>query len=378
MLVKTTNNITVQAPNTYLSNLEVAGTNVLRVKNINVLSPSWAIQLGNTGEAQAEIKMLGTAVIGGTAGTITGTTNFDHPADTPVYAIKYDQLVFERSTVGTAGTATPITGGTVNIMPNSPYTFFDDTTGASTYGYRSYYQNSVTLGTSLESDWLTSAGFQFFSLAKMRQRVKDKLVNSTYITSDLVIDDWINEWGETMNNTAIDVDEGYAMGTFQVAYGVGTELVQITQADFKQLRRVWYSDASGTYIATKMESNTFSPNRTFSTTYPYFYFEGDTLLGRKPSDQGAGTFTCEYYKLFTTLVNDTDTIPVNMQGYTKGFVNYALGQALIKDQKEGIPRIQEALADKELFKKEITPRNKTGATYVDIVEDTGEDSELWY
>lgn len=379
MIIRAKNNLDVVAEYSYLSNAEVAGTNVIRVKNINPYSSNWAVQVGDTGQSQAEIVLLGAGAVSGTSLSLNGSTLYSHPADTPVYATKYDKIVFEVSTTGTAGTATPITGGTVTITPNTPYTQFDHTSGATTYAYRVYYLNSVTNGSSSESDWLTSSGFAFYSLSKMRQRVRDKLVNSTYLPDDSVIDDWLNEWLESMTNAAIDVNEGYQMGTTSVSYSPNVDLGTITATDFKQLHRVWYADGSGTYTATKMDSNDFTPNRTFTNTFPYFFMQGDSVIGRRPYDAG-GTFVCEYYKLSPVLVNDTDTIPVSMWGYTKSFINYALSQALFKDSKiqESQLKLQEAMADRDLFKREITPRNKTGATYVNIVEDIGSDSLLWF
>src|SRR5205814_1972920 len=153
------------------------------------------------------------------------------------------------------------------------------------------------------------------------------------------------------------------MGTTSVSFASGVELGTITATDFKQLKRVWYADGSGTYQATKMDSNSYSPNRTFTTTFPYFYFEGDSVIGRKPSSgESAGTFVIEYYKLPSILVNDTDTLPINMQGYSKSFVNYAHSQALFKDTKieDATHKLAEATADRDLFKKELTPRSKTG------------------
>lgn len=384
MFVRQINNLTLDVPKTYLATAISSGTAVLPVKSWAGFSSSWAVQLGETAENQAEVLLLGTAALSGTLGTATANCLYDHPADTPVYAIKYDKVVFERSTAGTAGTASPIAGGTLAIQVNQPKTLYDDTTGSSSYAYKTYWQNSVTGGTSLESGWIIPAGGtpSLFSLGKLRQRAKNKLVNASYIPDDQDWTDWINEWGEVMNNTAIDVDEGYSMGTFTLSFAANQELGTITQADFKQLRRVWFQDASGAYQATKMESNTFSPNKTFSVSYPYFYFEGDNVIGRKPGTEqacGVGSMLIEYYRLFTPMVNDNDSLPVNMQGYSKTFVDYADAQALARDQKtqESQAKLAEAMNGLAMFKKEITPRSKTGPTYEDIVEDTAADQELW-
>jgi hypothetical protein len=378
MIIPTVNNLTVNSPKTYLSNSLSVGTNVLNVKNLNGFGASWAIQLGDTGEAQAEIVLLSSSTPVGTLGTISGTCVYDHPADTPVYAIKFDQIVFERSTTGTAGAAVPMTNGTVGIQCNSQTTVFDDTTGLSTYAYKTYFRNSALPLSSTESDWITSSGFSFYSLGKLRQRVKDKLVNSSYMPDETIINDWLNEWLEMMTNTAIDVNEDYSLGTTSIVYTGTAELGTITDTDFKQPRRIYYCDSSGSFTATKMDVNSFSPNKTFTNTYPYYYFQGDNIIGRKPSDS-TGTLQIVYYKNTPVMVNDTDELPLSMRAYTKSFVDYGHAQALFKDSKsdEATLKLQEASSMLQRYKTELTPRGKTGVTYVDIVEDTGADQELW-
>ena len=101
MIIRTQNNLTVNAPKTFLTHDEVAGTGILRWRNAAGFTASWAVQVGETGEEQTEILLLGTATPAGTAGTLTANTSFAHPADTPIYGIKYNQVVYERSTAGT-------------------------------------------------------------------------------------------------------------------------------------------------------------------------------------------------------------------------------------------------------------------------------------
>src|SRR5258707_3690917 len=98
MLIKTRNILTDFSEKTYTTNGEVSGTNVLRWENPDIFNASWGVQVGETGEAQSEIVLLGASTPAGTAGTLTANTLYEHPANTPLYAIKYDQLVFERST----------------------------------------------------------------------------------------------------------------------------------------------------------------------------------------------------------------------------------------------------------------------------------------
>lgn len=372
----------VDAPFTYLSQLVSAGTNVFPWKS-PIGNASWAVQFGATGENQSEILLFSSATPTGTAGTTTANSLYDHPADTPLYAIKYDQIVYERSTTGTAGTAVPISGGTVNIQCTGTTTFFDDTTGASNYAYKTYFQNSVTSVKSTESDWIIPGGFSFYSLGNIRQRVKDRLVSAGYIdglkVEDYMINGWINEWQELMTNVAADVNEDYQMGTLTVNFAGTTDLGTITTTDFRGgFKRVWYSDGSGTYQASKMDSNTFSPNKTFTNTFPYFFMQGDNVIGRRPNDT-TGSFICEYYKVAPILIEDTDQVAITMQSYTKSFVDYAHAQALFKDQKitESQMKLDEAYKQLEIFKRQIAPRNTATFTSIDIVEDTGNEQSVW-
>lgn len=374
-LLKTTNNLTVNALKTFLSNPEVAGTGVLRWKNFTGFSPSWAIQIGETGEEQSEIVILGTATPSGTAGTLTGTTLFEHPADTPIYAIKYNQIVFERSTSGTAGTATPIAGGTINIDPSQSFTQYDDTLSSSGYAYKTYFYNSVLAVQSAESDWITDTGYTFYSLASIRQRIKDKLWNSSFLPDDKVIDNWINEWRDKMVNAAIAVNEEYSMGSVQVQFksdGLGT----ITIPDFKQARRVWITyDGQNAFQSTKMSPNDYIPTQIFTDTHPYHFWFGNNIFAVKPEENG-GTATILFYRSGTPMVNETDELPMTMVAYTDSFVDFGVAQALFKDGKTAEYQIKmaEVNAAKQMFLMEMSPRDKSGPTNIDLVETTsGED-----
>src|SRR3990167_2500281 len=231
MVIQAVNNLHIDAPQTFLSVAEVAGTTVLRVRNSAGINTSWAVQVGRIGEEQSEV-VLGTVPNSGTINC--GALAFEHPSDTPLYFIKYNQVVFERSTSGTAGTATAMTSGTVGYQADSNYTIFDDTSGSTTYAYKTYFRNSELAVNSTESDWIIPGGAVFYSLSALRDRVKEKLWNSDFIKSDKTIDNWINEWKDEMSNAAIKVNENYAMGTVDLAFGT-TGLGTITTGDFKQL-----------------------------------------------------------------------------------------------------------------------------------------------
>ena len=124
-----------------------------------------------------------------------------------------------------------------------------------------------------------------------------------------------------------------------------------------------------------MNINDFVPNQTFSSTHPYHAWQGDTVIRVFPDESG-GTARVTFYRFGTTMVNDTDTLPQQMRAYTKSFVDYGLTQAYYKDGKEsaGDRYLISANAAKNQFKSNLVPRDKTGPTYVDVVEPTSGDN----
>jgi hypothetical protein len=378
MILTNENLLHLDAPKTFLANNYAAGVGTFALKNINGFGSSWAIQMGEIGEEQSEVLILsGTA--SGTLGTTTAVSLYDHSAETPVYAIKYDQIVFERSVTGTSGSAAPLTGGTITIQADRLETQFDDTSGSASYGYRTYYRNSVLNVTTTESDWQILGGPTFYSLSSIRSRTQDKLWDATYIKDTQKIDDWTNEWKDELTNGVISVNEDYALGTENVAFGTNG-LGTVSAADFKQVRRVWITtDGINSYQSTKMDISDIQPNQVFSSTHPYHAWKGDSVFQVNPSDT-AGTASLIFYRLGTTLKNDTDELPVPMRGYTKSFVDYNLAQAFLKDGKlaEYQQKMAETAIAKQGFINELVPRDKTGPTMITMVEPiSGESYNIW-
>ena len=379
MIIKTTNNQFEKAPKTYLSSALASGGTTVTVKNINSFSDNWNVQIGDIGHEKTEVIEIEGAPASG-AINLAAAITYDHPSDTPVYCIKYNQIIFKQSTTGTAGTATAMANGTMNITPDWKFTQFDDTGGSASYAYKTAYRSTGLTTNSSDSDWITPAGYDFYSLAKIRQRVKDKMVNPDKVDDDK-LDDWINEWMESMNNAAVSVNEDFALGTVDLAYSGTAQYATISgTCNFKSVRRAWYTE-NGTDWAqmTKQEYTDFSPNETFSETHPYYHMKGDDELGRNPHES-SGTVRLTHYKNPSVLDSDADSLPYSMRAYTGSFVKWGLAQSYRNDNKPNdAERLEmQAEAERDRFKKEVTPRNKSGPTYIKIVEEMGGDIDrLW-
>lgn len=369
MILSVTNQLAdlPQTLSSYTTSNITAGGTAIPVRNLNSFTNQYAVQVGKTGEEQSEI-----TIIAAPSGTIlplnSGTLVYDHPLDTPVFSINYDKIVFLRSTTGTAGSPTAL--ATVAITPDSLYTEYNDTSGAATYAYKTYYYNSVTGGSSSFSDWFTPSGPSFYSLTKLRERSKNVLYNASYITDDTVIDDWINEWVEEMTNAAIKVNKGYAIGTASYAFGTagyGT----ITEAGFKKATKIEITWDASTYTpSNEIPMSEYSDNDTFSSLYPRHSWEGDTVFRVLPFGE-AGTARFSFGKLSTQLTDEADELPVPLRSYTTGCIEYVQYRALGKDEKDenGNTHYARFLTKKNDFINEMTPRDHTGPKTIDFVEE---------
>lgn len=379
-IIKVENNLTDDAQKTYLAVGQAIGVGTLYVKNTNGFNGSWAVQVGETGKDRSEI-VIGTG-ISGTNIILSGTTLYDHPADTPVYSIKWNQVIFQKSTTGTAGTATAITNGTIAIQPDDydpadqkSYTRFDDTAGTSTDAYRSVFRASTLNSNSSQSDWFVPSGATFYSLASLTNRVREKLWDSNFITKDSIIYNWINEFKDEMSNLLISTNESYAMGTVDVGFGTAG-LGTVTTTDFNQIRRLEVTyNGNDYFLSGRMDIKDYLPDQQFSSVHPYHAWRGDTIFQIKPEEQG-GTARIYFYRFGTTMVNSTDELPLPMRSYTKAFIDYSLSQAYFKDGKlnESRTLTNEVEKAKLKFQAEVSARDKSGPRYIDIVDAiSGED-----
>ena len=357
---------------TYAASASSAGAGSIPVKNTGGFTNQWAQQIGQTGEETAEIMIVsgapsGTVLNFGTSPSHTaGTLLFSHAQDTPIYQIHYDQVILFRSTAGTIGPFGAL--GTYNIQPDSQFTQIDDTGGAAGYAYYGQYYNSLSGDLSGTSSVFLPGGPTYYSLQKMRQRVKDKLYSAGYIRDDTLITDWLNEAEEDMVNAAIKVNQEYMLGTG--VYGFGTAgTAQITDTTFiRPIKFETSYDGGQTWIlSTKKHIRAFSELDSFLASQPFHVWTGENTFRVLPSNN-AGSARVTYAVRFTPMVNDSDTPPVTLQPYTKAFVEYCLSVAYGLDQKDTQQQehYQKYLQDKQDFISQITPRDMSSGEMIDI------------
>ena len=377
MLIKSKNRQQeIAQSKSYLVDAGTAGQTVFELKNTNGFEDDLVMQVGETGQERSEIFL-----INGTPGTAFATAvtgaKYSHPADAPVYCYRYNQVVFMSSSTGTAGTAAPITNGTINVAPDALFTVFDDTAAVAGYAWKTKFRNSALASESPESDWVEYSGdiggYKAYSLAGMRKRIRDKIASNN-ITDDM-INDWINEWRQEMTNAALSVSEDYVMGTVDVGFSGTANEATITVEDFVKPRRVWFTDDGIEFRrATFTPYNKPLPDETFSSDLPVYSFRGDNVIVRYPADI-SGTARIAYDSIGVSLSNDGDKLPLSMRGYSKSFIDYGIAQAYrhpsINYKEEAGKLENQSFALKEMFIGNISPRQRTNTEYIDIVEGDG-------
>ena len=376
MLINLTNQLTQVQGNqiTYTAGTISAGGTFSPVKNIGGFNANWAVQIGQTGEETAEIMLVSGVPAGTVLGFGTspahsaGTLLYGHSSDAPIYQIHYDQIVFNRSTMGTAGPFSAL--ATVSITPDNQYTQYNDSTGAAGYAYYAQYYNSVTGDLSGSSSVFIPGGPTYYSLQKLRQRAKDKLYSAGYIRDDTLINDWINEWYELMTNSAIKVNQGYLLGTnmytYDQKYGLGT----ITDPTFKQPVKLEVTTDGVTFLpSTEIKIYDYSELDYFDAYFPRHVWLGENVFEILPHTE-AGSVRMTYSTRFTPLVNDTDELTQTLKAYTTSCVEYCLGVAYGLDQKDSQSQQHMVTYDKTKadFIAEVTPRDVTGAKTISINE----------
>lgn len=378
MLINIENQLTQTEgiPITYLNANTNAGGTSVPVANVDGFTTQYAVQIAQTGEQGAEILILlgappaGSLNFGTSSGNTAGTTLFAHAIDTPVYQIHYDQIVLYRSTAGTGGPFSAL--GTYNINPANPYTQITDSSGASTYAYYSQYYNSVLGDLSGSSSIFVPGGPTFYSLQKLRQRVKSKLYSAGYIKDDATIDDWINEWYELMQNAAIKTNQAYMAGTNLYTFGTAG-LGTVTDPLFKRPLKFEVTYTGGTTFlpSTEVALQDYSEVDYFGQYAPKHAWIGETVFEVLPHAQ-AGTVKLTYALRFTPLVNDSDELTQTLKAYTTSCVEYALSVAYGLDQKdtESQQHFQVFNMLKQDFIAEVQPRDDTGPHLIMITEST--------
>lgn len=159
MVITTLNPNTDDLEKSYLANPYSLGVNTVQARNSDRFAVNDRIMVGEMGlEATEVVTVTG---INADQQTLTiSTTLFSHAADDPIYRLRFDQVKIYRSTNGVSGTYSNIATVNLDVDNADLSTLYDDSSGTSSYYYKTSVYNSVSAVESSLSDAIQGSGYR--------------------------------------------------------------------------------------------------------------------------------------------------------------------------------------------------------------------------
>lgn len=159
MVITTLNPSTDGLEKSYLSNPYSTSTTTIQVKNSDRFAINDRIMVGEMGLEATEVVTV--SGVNADQQTLTiGATLFSHEADAPVYRLRYDQVRIYRSTTGASGAYSVLATTNLDVDNADLSTIYDDTSGLSTYYYKTSVYNSISTVESSLTDPIQGSGYR--------------------------------------------------------------------------------------------------------------------------------------------------------------------------------------------------------------------------
>lgn len=177
MIISAWNPTTEELEKTNLSATVQSGATSLTVKNTDRIPQNNIIMIGEMGMEQTELSI-----------TVAPTTTpdnrinlnaglaFAHASDEPVYRMRYDEILFYRST-SQDGAYELINSQKIDVDNKDKKTYYQDTMGSPSSFYKTKYRNSITFEETEFSDYISAEGYKVTSIGSVIgsvvRRIKD-------------------------------------------------------------------------------------------------------------------------------------------------------------------------------------------------------------
>lgn len=159
MIISVANPETNELEKSYLSNAYDVGTVSIQVKNSDRFVANDRIMLGEMGQEKTEVVTVSSVNADGNT-VVIGATVFSHSSDDPVYRLRFDQVKFYRSTTTSTGLYTLVSTQALDVDNTDLETIYDDTSGLTTYFYKTTVAHSISLVESDYSDVIGGSGWR--------------------------------------------------------------------------------------------------------------------------------------------------------------------------------------------------------------------------
>jgi len=306
----------------YLVNDAASGAITFDVKNINNIAANDRLLVGEMGAERSEIVSVDS--VSSQTVTLSSGFTFDHSADDPVYALRWDQIRIYRDTSKTGNFDTVLTTVDVDVDNATLQTAYDDTTGTSTNWYKVSYYHSVDTEESDKTDAIKATGWLRGTIGhaidQFLREVRDE--TQQFITRQELID-WSNECDDELMT---EVSKPYSfLKARRVAERTdSTNYVDYpTDDDGKQI--IWkFSHIDHEYVSGSTDEtytirrlpleefrNRFSDNTAGEDDKTQYYALDDHVnrirLFPTPESTDSDAYYIYYWKYFDTIDSEGDT-----------------------------------------------------------------------
>ncbi len=159
MIITTANPEVTDLEQSYLAKAYGVGATSIEVKNNDRFAANQRIMIGKMGDEKTEIVTVSAVNANGVTLTI-GANVFEHEADAPVYVLRFDQVRIYRSTTGATGAYSLLSTVNLDVDNADLSTLYDDTTGTTSYYYKTTMYHSISGTESDFGDELGGSGWR--------------------------------------------------------------------------------------------------------------------------------------------------------------------------------------------------------------------------
>jgi hypothetical protein len=362
MIIQAFNPSTDELEQSFLSSPVASGVSTLTVKNNQGFAGSQRILVGEMGTETAEIITV-SGVSGSDTISLSSSTSFGHGVDTPVYILQFDQVKFYRAT-SLSGSYSAVATVTIDVDNDEKKTYYDDTTGLSSYYYKVSLYHSVSGVESTLSDPVKGSGYTAKQVGKLIDDVfiefGERVENSTLTRGEIIA--WMNEVHDDIHTyfkrppEFLHTREAFTRTAnrnyldFPIDSNGDQKMWKFDRMDYNFTDTTTDPDTDETYtlrvISAEEFRNLYSDNTISSTTVDdkAQVMALDTALNRfryyPPSETtSSNVFYLYYWKYFTVIDSEGDT--VEMPG-TKIYKEYIRAQYYYKLAKRETSYLQKA------------------------------------
>ena len=286
---------------TFLTATAQSNANSFKVQNADRIPTGSLIMLGEMGMEQTEVLTTASGATNTTLST-TGNSKFSHAPDEPVYKLRYDKVMFYRSTAAD-GTYTLIATVDIDVDNRNLKTEYQDLLGSGTSFYKTKFINSLTSEETEFSDYISAQGYQKDTIGKVIDSVVRRVKDTGYTI--LSSEDYLDIASEVNNDIESQSERPYNfMRKPSSLDRVANQNYVDLPADFNKFYQLEYTSDTGGYGRTsglkpisrrQFDSQQGISKSDYLRVYTIDESTNRLLLKPTPLTNGTGVFQLWYY-----------------------------------------------------------------------------------